>query len=417
MRPVVELVGVDVELIAQVGDRYFLDEVPFEDGDLLVVGKVTTLLVHEETSVQVMLTRTERSSRFDGGKTLSDGELTDMTMLTPPLPAVIPTIGRLLDEYEGSVQSARNEPTTRMTEAVHLGHFRRLLDLDKVVQQLTNADLQGYINRRQTEKGIRGGKAKTDTIQKEIETFRAIWNNFARSLKVVQTDFKEHFGKLTFPKRRSKPPFQTFEQIERNIARGGLTDEQKAELWDCLFLDRHQIKEVLDLVKANAVATPWLYPMFVFAAHTGARRSEMLRSQIDDFDFTNGVVQLREKKRDKEAEFTFRHVSISRLLAKVMQEWFHRHPGGRFTLCDESGVGISPKGTYYHFEKVLTGTIWEVCQGWHLFRHSLASIMACEGIDQRIIDATLGHQTEDMRKRYRHLFPSKQREALASVFR
>ena len=63
--PVVELVGVELELIAQVGNRDLVDEVAFENGDLLVIGKVTTRLVHGETSVQVMLTRRERFSRFD----------------------------------------------------------------------------------------------------------------------------------------------------------------------------------------------------------------------------------------------------------------------------------------------------------------------------------------------------------------
>ena len=60
LEPVVELVGVDVEFIAQVGDGDLVDEVPFEDGDLLGAGEMTTRLVHGETSVQVMLTRTER---------------------------------------------------------------------------------------------------------------------------------------------------------------------------------------------------------------------------------------------------------------------------------------------------------------------------------------------------------------------
>ena len=41
--PVVELVGVDVEFIAQVGDGDLVDEVPFEDGDLLGIGEMTTL--------------------------------------------------------------------------------------------------------------------------------------------------------------------------------------------------------------------------------------------------------------------------------------------------------------------------------------------------------------------------------------
>ncbi len=46
--PAVELVGVDVEFIAQVGDRDLVDQMPFEDGDLLGAGKMTTLLGHDE---------------------------------------------------------------------------------------------------------------------------------------------------------------------------------------------------------------------------------------------------------------------------------------------------------------------------------------------------------------------------------
>src|SRR2546430_4620086 len=65
LEPAVELVRIDVEFIAQVRDRDLVDEVTLEDGNLLGARKVTTRLVHDETSVQVMLTRTERSSRFD----------------------------------------------------------------------------------------------------------------------------------------------------------------------------------------------------------------------------------------------------------------------------------------------------------------------------------------------------------------
>ena len=39
LEPVMELGGVDVEFIAQVGDWDLVDEVPFEDGDLLGIGK------------------------------------------------------------------------------------------------------------------------------------------------------------------------------------------------------------------------------------------------------------------------------------------------------------------------------------------------------------------------------------------
>ncbi len=53
LEPVVELVGVEVEFIAEVRDRNLVDEVPLEDGDLLGVGKVTTLRAHGEPPLRL----------------------------------------------------------------------------------------------------------------------------------------------------------------------------------------------------------------------------------------------------------------------------------------------------------------------------------------------------------------------------
>ena len=38
------------------------------------------------------------------------------------------------------------------------------------------------------------------------------------------------------------------------------------------------------------------------------------------------------------------------------------------------------------------------------------------GVDQRLIDDWVGHTTEEMRRRYRHLIPSVQKQAIRSVF-
>jgi integrase len=76
-----------------------------------------------------------------------------------------------------------------------------------------------------------------------------------------------------------------------------------------------------------------------------------------------------------------------------------------------------------HLERVLgarrnvQGITVEVLQGYHTLRHSFASNCAMAGIDQRIIDSWLGHQTPEMSRRYRHLFPHQEQEALAKVFR
>ena len=43
---------------------------------------------------------------------------------------------------------------------------------------------------------------------------------------------------------------------------------------------------------------------------------------------------------------------------------------------------------------------------------SFASNLAVQGVDQRFIDKWMGHQTEEMRRRYQHLFPRKPSESI-----
>src|ERR1700719_4626387 len=99
-----------------------------------------------------------------------------------------------------------------------------------------------------------------------------------------------------YPKGEENPPFQTWEEIERQTALGGLTEREQEELWDCLFLTLAEIGDLLAFVKENA-AHPWIYPAVCFAAHTGARRSEILRVKTFDVDFTGETVIIHEKKR------------------------------------------------------------------------------------------------------------------------
>src|SRR5262249_25005078 len=153
----------------------------------------------------------------------------------------------------------------------------------------------------------------------------------------------------------------------------------------------------------------FLYPMFVLAAHTGARRSEMMRSRVEDFDFEERTVLIREKKRDKTKRLTFRRVPMSPLLAEVFAAWFARHSGGIYTLCHKPNEMLRQTFITEALRRVLIGSKWAQMRGFHAFRHSFASNLAAKAVDQRIIDEFMGHQTDTMRRRYRHLFPEQRR--------
>ena len=83
---------------------------------------------------------------------------------------------------------------------------------------------------------------------------------------------------------------------------------------------------------------PWVYVAFCLTAYTGTRRSEILRSRGDDLDFDAGTITIREKKRDRTREMTFRTVPMSAGLKEVLRSWLQAdHPGGPYTICGRGG--------------------------------------------------------------------------------
>jgi len=316
------------------------------------------------------------------------------------------TLGELFDSYLAHFPKGAKEVSTWRTERVHLGHLRRLLDTKLHLNEVTPRTLQAYVT-------ARAETVESETVRKEVGTFTAVWNKWA--VPQGLTDAPAPVANLSYPKGKSKPPFQTREQIERQIAREGIPADEQAGLWECLFLTLPELDEVLDLVRRRE-RLPHAYPMFAFAAHTGARRSEIRRARVGDFDFEQKTVLIREKKKDHERDETYRTVPLSPLLERVMRAWFAEHPGGPLAVCTAAGNPITEHYATKLVVNALKKTRWSVIPGWHCFRHSFISNCAARGVDQRLIDQWVGHTTEAMRRRYRHLVPAVSQAALASVF-
>lgn len=321
-----------------------------------------------------------------------------------PKPAAL---GDVFTLYRETLTKSHKAATSLSTERVHERHLIRLLGAKARFDQLDVARLQRYVDRRAKEGVVR------DTIAKELGTLKAVWTWAARRKHVaIIPPWKA--DELTLPKGRQKPPFQTWDQIQRRISRGDLDADGQAELWESLWLDKPRMTACLEWVEANAPA-PFLFPMFAFAAYTGARRSEMVRSERGDWDFGTATLRIRERKADRSRDFTIRDVSIHPRLAGIMSSWFASTPNGVYAI-ENDGVPLTiVQGTKW-FRRTVDGGPWSVLRGWHVWRHSLASNMAAAGVDQRVVDATLGHTTDAMARRYRHLMPSKQADAIGKVF-
>lgn len=317
---------------------------------------------------------------------LSDGKLNEL-----PKAAKTLTLAELFDQYFASLPRGALEQNSLYTAQIHRKHFERILGRRFGIRDLKKRDLQRYIAKRSEEK-TRKGTVGPATIRKELSTLRTVW---------TFTELGSFPSKgLKFPKAQEKPPFQTWKEIERQIA-GGASEE----LWESLFLTVGEVDEVLDHVHETA-PWPFIYPMLAMAAHTGARRSELLRSMRSDF--SSEKVIIREKKRIRE-KYTTRAVPLTSQLRSIMDDWFSIHDA-------ESTFGtLTIDQSNHYFTSAFTGR-WSNIRGWHTFRHSFASNCAAAAVDQRMINAWMGHQTEEMMRRYQHLFPDDQHTAIQSVF-
>lgn len=340
----------------------------------------------------------------------ADGNIPDQ-----PIKAKLVGLTDLHATYEAKLPDGSKEASTLEGERIHLKHLKRHLGPQRKVQTITKAQLQNYVSYRLNEK-YRGKPIQPDTVRKELVTFRMLWNWGVEEGLLVGPSPTKH---VTLPLTDEKPRFMTRKEIKAIIARGGLTEADESRLWEAVYLETAEITQVLEHVSKTA-RYPFIYPMMVFVAHTSARRSEMVRSQIEDIDFSTRTITLREKKKSRTKALTFRRVDMSPLLFEVMQEWIEKHPGGQNTFCQLRGFQrVTPLTVYqaqHHLKKTMEKSDWSFISGFHVFRHSFASNLAAAGVDQRIIDEFMGHQTEEMRRRYRHLFPAQRRAAIESVF-
>lgn len=337
-----------------------------------------------------------------------------------PIPAASEvTLSGLFARFWDNLPEGSLEKTTVRGMKAHQRLLEKHFGKATLLNSVTLPLLQGYVRERSNDKGMHGRKVTPTTIKKAIVTLRTVWN-WGRQHELVDKEFPSKG--LKYPKGNEKLPFMTFAEISKRVQTA--SEAEAAALWECVFLSLDEINELLKLVQPQTLQ-PSVYAMFVFAAHTGARRSEMIRCKPQDIDFAENVITIHEKKRSHD-KVTTRRVPMSLLLRDEMQKLLKMHPGINSTFWHELPAmrghrRIDPRPldsdtAHGYFKGPLANSKFSKLRGWHVLRHSFCSNAAAAGIDQRIINSWVGHQTDDMVRRYRHMLPSKEQEAITRVF-
>lgn len=175
------------------------------------------------------------------------------------------------------------ESNSLSTIKTHVDHLLRILDRDIYRSShfhSTISRITSLSDHRRKASGERYS-AQIHVEKKSQLILSAIWS-WGQKKKYVTASFPSKG--FRYCKTEEKPRFQTWNEIEFQIRRGCLDDDEQAELWDCLFLTRAEISELLSCV-SNRANHAFIFPMLATAAYPGARQSELMRAQIRDFDF------------------------------------------------------------------------------------------------------------------------------------
>jgi integrase len=341
---------------------------------------------------------------------LSGGTLLEPTsslkeVLRPPLT-------ELVDVYQVGQENLLSKSYLD-SQALHLRHLMRHLG-DRAgasCSEITYRDLDGFLKARLA---IR----HPNTAERERITLLQFFK-WAAANGYVSTSPAATLAPIKGESDR--PPFRTTAEIKRILARGGLSEADKSSMWECLFLSPAEIAELLATVRANAADENSFF-LHAIPAYTGMRRGEVLRLRWLDVELDEGFLTARSRKQSRRKTETVRRIDLHPELKNELTALRHRRSKGQFVICDPRTLEpLSLDQANRGFWQPMNGTTWCLDRkrrhykiGFHTYRHSFASNLAALGVDQRVIDEWMGHQTEAMRKRYRHLYPRTRQSAIES---
>lgn len=308
----------------------------------------------------------------------------------------------LISEYSKYSVPPIKSMSTCQTEKYHLARLQDFIFFSNSDPEISSASI-GYFN---DYKKFRYSKnVKTDTVKKELATFQSMFK-FA-----VEHNYIQHNIIKEVKRDKSQIPagrFRTISEIQKLIEEDKHTSKEIKDLRRFTYLNKSEIAELFEHAKHH-----WILPILKLFVYTGMRRGELVKLTWLDVDFDRNIIQVSSQKQSQKQDVK-RNIEMHPEVAKLLRSQRLKTGHNRFVFLNALGTQIKEDTMNEVLNRLTKNTKFHGI-GFHVFRHSLASNLASAGVDQRIIDSILGHQTEEMRKRYQHLFPGKQTQALQLV--
>lgn len=313
-------------------------------------------------------------------------------------------LSQLLKDYESYLTPPCKSLNTCKMEIIHINHLRKFLEndyhRDPLLEEVSVSFFKQYKQFR-----YRQGVC-SDTVNKELATFQYIFQGAVTEGLITQNVLKDVKRDKT---KFSCDRFRTHSDVAEFLSTETYSEKEKRDFLRFRYFKPKEIQELLILAENKP-----LYPILAVYAYTGIRRSELINLEWADVDFKSNVIAVGSNKQSMKRQRVKRSIQMHLKLADILKMQKYLTGKFRWVFAKENGNQLSVNYLREALKSLVKDTKFEGI-GYHAFRHSLASNLAAEGVDQRIIDAIMGHQTKEMRQRYQHLFPEIKRQEISKL--
>ncbi len=308
------------------------------------------------------------------------------------------TVADLIDGYLTSAFHQKKAHETARHDEYKLKHIKKALGAIPLTR-LAEENLQSYISKRKD--GKIGRKAVGNTIKKEVDLLRAVWNGHGLQTRLVKQEWRVAFPvRLIYPKFTALPKPKPY------------ADCKTREDMRSAYLNADEVNEMLAIARERSKDPAyyslykWAYPAMVYCAYTSFRRGTMMKQLVEHVDFKRHEITGRIGKEDNDYEETLRTVPMLPELEAVLKDYLKDHVGGKYLFCNEQDEmlldGVASRAFWFY----LRGTKYAGLNGWHRLRHSFVSVAATKGVPFEVVQEFTGHHSEDTARIYRHLAPN-----------
>lgn len=263
-----------------------------------------------------------------------------------------------------SANTKRKAPKTLSIYKLAFDHFTNIIG-NKPVSSITGFECEKYIN------GLINNERKFTTINIYFRTMRAAFNR-AIFYGIITTNPFNHLRELEMPEN-TRPII--------------LKQEQEILL-----------KVIDDEVFIRLV---------IFAILTGMRLGEIAYLQWDDINYTDKIINIKNKEVHKTKTRKDRKIPLTEAIQNVLKvpqygNIYDMAAKESYVFCKSNGMGFTPEYISRKFKKYVRKAKLNDSICFHCLRHTSATIMSNSNIPLKLVQDALGHASSSTTQRYLH---------------